>query len=167
MRKGFATVFLPAWAIDRLRAIASATALPGTRPNAAAAARSIIDAAEQDAVCVATNVIPRSGANITLPAGYIRKLQTIAQRTAGDAVTIAALLAALIAEAPVPRKRAVRKPSAKALAALSLAHRAAYLARMETPQPTYAEIARRGIPGLNSEPAVKYAAERAIKLLHG
>ncbi len=167
MRKGFATVFLPAWAVKKLHAIAATAALPGTRPNAAAAARSIIDAAGQDVVRAATNVIPRSGANITLPAEYIRKLQAIAERTAGNAVTIAALLAALIAEAPIPRKRRVRKPSAEALAALSPAYRAAYLARMETPQPTYAEIARRGIPGLNSEPAVKYAAETSIRKLHG
>ena len=166
-RVGFATLMLPIEAIDRLRAIAAATALPGMRPSASATARAIIDAAGEDGPRRAPAAVARGGVTITLPVESIHKLQTIADRTGA---ACAATLAALIAETRIPRKRVTREPSAEALAALSPAHRATYLARMETPQPTYDQIAQRPeIRALNLKtgPSVKYVAEQAIKLLHG
>lgn len=165
MKKDFATVSLPLEAVKKLRAIAAATAAPGRRPSVAAAALAIIESAS--AVPHVSTPAGKGRMNITLPANAVRRLLAMADEVGGTTTTA---LAALIAEARVPRARRFRKPSAEALAALSPAHRAAYLARMESPQPTYAEIARRPeihALGLNNEPAVKYAAEQVFKKLHG
>jgi len=129
---------------------------------------------------------PSKYGTLTLPVETIEKLHAIAEAMADPGrrpnmsktaaalverhVTTSTALAAIVMDAPVPRRRPVRKPSAEALAALPPGQRAAYIARMEAPQPTYAAIAKRPeiqALGLTTEQSAKYAAEQAIKKLHG